>query len=124
MILITRPPQPPAYAQRAALGQAALEATAAEGGFKAQRRYDFDSSIWRAARAVLSEASYGKCAWCESVAGYSGPAAIDHYRPKNRAEGSARARSTPTTTGGSPTRGTTWSLAARPATAPSGTGSR
>jgi energy-coupling factor transporter ATP-binding protein EcfA2 len=87
MILITRPPQPPAYAERAALGQTALEATAVEGGFKAQRRYDFDSSIWGASRAVLSEASYGKCAWCESLAGYAGPAAINHYRPKSHAEG-------------------------------------
>jgi energy-coupling factor transporter ATP-binding protein EcfA2 len=87
MILITRPSQPPAYAERAALGQTALEATAAEGGFKAQRRYAFDSSIWLAARTVLREASYDKCVWCESQAGYAGPAEIDHYRPKHRAEG-------------------------------------
>ena len=87
MILITRPSQPPEYAERAALGQTALEATAAEGGFKAQRRYDFDSSIWRAALDVLPEASYGKCAYCESQSGSTGPADIDHYRPKHRAEG-------------------------------------
>jgi len=87
MILITRPSQPPAYAERAALGQTALEATAAEGGFKAQRRYDFDSSIWLAAREVLREASYGKCVWCESQADYTSLAGIEHYRPKHRAEG-------------------------------------
>jgi uncharacterized protein (TIGR02646 family) len=87
MILITRPSQPPAYAERAALGQTALEATAAEGGFKAQRRYDFDSSIWMAAREVLREASYDKCAWCESQSNSTVPADIDHYRPKHRAEG-------------------------------------
>ena len=87
MILITRPSQPPAYAERAALGQTALEATAAAGGFKAQRRYDFDSSIWLAAREVLREASYHKCVWCESQSGSTGPADVDHYRPKHRAEG-------------------------------------
>jgi hypothetical protein len=61
--------------------------TAAEGGFKAQRRYDFDSSIWLAAKELLREASYDKCAYCESQSGYAGPADIDHYRPKHRAEG-------------------------------------
>ena len=71
MILITRPSQPPAYAERAARGQAVLEATAAEGGFKSQRRYSFDPGIWLPARAVLGEASYDKCAWCESRVGHA-----------------------------------------------------
>ena len=87
MILITRPSQPPEYAERAALGQAALEAIAAEGGFKAQRRYEFDSSIWLSVRKVLREASSGKCVWCESRPDSMGPADVDHYRPKHRAEG-------------------------------------
>jgi hypothetical protein len=87
MILIMRPAQPPWYAERAALGQTALEATADEGGFKAQRRYTFDSSIWRAALDVLRGASYDKCVWCESESGSTGPADVDHYRPKHRAEG-------------------------------------
>ena len=87
MILITRPSPPLEYAARAASGQAALRATAAEGGFKAQRRYDFDSSIWQSAHQVLREASYDKCAYCESQADYMGLADVDHYRPKHRAEG-------------------------------------
>jgi hypothetical protein len=110
MILITRPSQPPVYAERAALGQTALEVTAAEGEFKAQRRYDFDSSIWLAALEVLRGASYDKCAYCESQSGSTGPADIDHYRPKHRAEGLRKGEIHPDHYGGSPTRGTTWFL--------------
>jgi uncharacterized protein (TIGR02646 family) len=87
MILITRPSRPRAYEERAAVGQMALEEVANEGGYRAQRRYDFDASIWLAAREVLRDASYGKCVWCESQLGSTGPADIDHYRPKHRAEG-------------------------------------
>lgn len=85
MILLTRPPEPTGYGQQAALGQAALEATAAQGGFKSQRRYDFDMMIWRAALDDLRQVSNSKCAWCESQAASAGD--VDHYRPKHRAEG-------------------------------------
>jgi hypothetical protein len=87
MILIARPSEPPEYAERAARRQAALEATAAAGGFKAQRRYVFDPSVWGAARGVLRDASYRKCAWCESKPRHPYYGDIHHYRPKDRAEG-------------------------------------
>jgi hypothetical protein len=69
MILITRPSQPPEYAERAALGQTALEVTAAEG---ASRRNVVTTSTrrsWPAAREVLREASYDKRVWCQSQSG-------------------------------------------------------
>jgi energy-coupling factor transporter ATP-binding protein EcfA2 len=92
MILITRPPEPAAYAKKAAVGRAALEETTAEGGYKSQRTYKFDASIFRAARQALAAASNGKCAYCET---FVEKADVDHYRPKSRAEGLAKGDTAP-----------------------------
>jgi uncharacterized protein (TIGR02646 family) len=63
-----------------------LEETAAKGGYKAQRRFEFDASIWLAAKAPLLEASFGKCAYCETPI-ESISADVEHFRPNLRAEG-------------------------------------
>jgi uncharacterized protein (TIGR02646 family) len=87
VILLTRPPQPTELEAQAARRQAELSETAVEGGFKTQRRFQFDSSIWTAAREPLQEASFGKCAYCETRVGPAAPAEVDHFRPRRRAEG-------------------------------------
>jgi uncharacterized protein (TIGR02646 family) len=54
---------------------------------KPRHCYDFHTSIWLVTREVLREASYGKCAYCESQSDSTRLGEIDHYWPKHRAEG-------------------------------------
>ena len=84
MIHLERTAAPTEWVEQSRSAVQRLEETAAAGGYKTQRRFEFDS-IWHGFRDELGAKSFGKCVYCETR--FTEQPDVDHFRPRTNAEG-------------------------------------
>jgi energy-coupling factor transporter ATP-binding protein EcfA2 len=84
MINLERTPAPPAWGELTRPAVARLQQTADAGGYKTQRRFEFDE-VWHKFRDELGAKSFGKCVYCETR--FTDSPDVDHFRPRTHAEG-------------------------------------
>jgi hypothetical protein len=95
MIRIDPSTPPTEYEKLAAEAFAKLRDTYEAGGYKTQRRFEFDERVWRPYATQLAEPTFGKCAYCETSIAGRDQIAVDHYRPRTKAEGLAKGEISP-----------------------------
>lgn len=78
MMRYKRPPEPPAFAARAAAEIARLQAAVAQGG-----KPKVTKGIWQDFKSAFSEAQHGRCGYCEAPVTVGQYGDVEHFAPKS-----------------------------------------